>query len=71
MAVGFGLLGLEPRAFWSFTLAELNAAVRGRFGAAASERPLSRRDLIALGQQYPDTEHVLTKDDAHGCEPAG
>ncbi len=56
MAVGFGLLGLEPRAFWSFTLAELNAAVRGRFGAAASERPLSRHDLSTLEQRYPDTQ---------------
>ncbi|WP_439542646.1 phage tail assembly chaperone [Hyphomicrobium sp.] len=58
MAVGFGLLGLEPRAFWSFTLAELNAAVRGRFGAAASERPLSRRDLTTLEQRYPDTKNA-------------
>ncbi|MBX9861590.1 MAG: phage tail assembly chaperone [Hyphomicrobium sp.] len=56
MAVGFGLLGLEPRAFWSFTLAELNAAVRGRFGTASIERPLSRRDLSALEQRYPDTQ---------------
>lgn len=54
MAIGFGLLGLEPRAFWSLTLAELDAAVRGRFGSAPSERPLSRRDLAELAQRYPD-----------------
>lgn len=54
MAIGFGLLGLEPRAFWSLTLAELNAAVRGRFGAASAERPPSRTDLDALTKRYPD-----------------
>jgi uncharacterized phage protein (TIGR02216 family) len=54
MAIGFGLLGLEPRAFWSLTIAELNAAVRGRFGTARQETPLSRRDLAALVQRYPD-----------------
>ncbi len=55
MAIGFGLLGLEPRAFWSLTLAELDAAVRGRFGAARLERPPSRRDLMQLEHRYPDT----------------
>jgi uncharacterized phage protein (TIGR02216 family) len=54
MAIGFGLLGLEPRAFWSLTLAELDAAVRGRFGAARNEQPPSRRDLADLAQRYPD-----------------
>jgi uncharacterized phage protein (TIGR02216 family) len=54
MAIGFGLLGLEPRAFWSLTLAELDAAVRGRFGAVRSERPPSRRELDALTARYPD-----------------
>ena len=54
MAIGFGLLGLEPRAFWSLTLAALVAAVRGHFGSAHSARPLSRRDLAELPQRYPD-----------------
>jgi uncharacterized phage protein (TIGR02216 family) len=54
MAVGFGLLGLEPRAFWSLTLAELDAAVRGRFGAAISAAPPARRDLERLSERYPD-----------------
>lgn len=56
MAIGFGLLGLEPRAFWSLTLAELNAAVRGRFGAARPDAPPSRRDLADLAQRYPDKQ---------------
>lgn len=55
MAIGFGLLGLEPRAFWGLTLAELDAAVRGRFGAGRSERPPSRRELTDLAQRYPDS----------------
>lgn len=55
MAIGFGLLGLEPRAFWSLTLAELDAAVRGRFGTMRAERPPSRRELTELSQRFPDT----------------
>lgn len=54
MAVGFGLLGLEPRAFWSLTLPELDAAVRGRFGMQRSEEPPSRRELSELQHRYPD-----------------
>lgn len=54
MAIGFGLLGLDPRAFWSLTLAELEAAVRGRLGGAAQERPMSRRELSSLEERYPD-----------------
>lgn len=55
MAIGFGLLGLEPRAFWSLTLPELDAAVRGRFGAARAERPPSRREIDQLTQRFPDS----------------
>ena len=55
MAMGFGLLGLEPRAFWSLTLAELDAAIRGRFGTAINERPPTRRELDALRDRFPDT----------------
>ncbi len=54
MAIGFGLLGLEPHAVWSLTLAELDAAGRGRFGAVRSERPPSRGELDALAERYPD-----------------
>lgn len=54
MAIGFGLLGLDPRAFWSLTPAELGAAVRGRFGAAAQERPPSRHELTNLQERFPD-----------------
>lgn len=54
MAIGFGLLGLEPRAFWSLTLQELDAAIRGRFGAARLEGPPSRHALDELARRYPD-----------------
>jgi uncharacterized phage protein (TIGR02216 family) len=57
MALGFGLLGLEPRAFWALTPKELEAAIRGRFGQAALEVPLSRRDLGALMHRFPDAGH--------------
>jgi uncharacterized phage protein (TIGR02216 family) len=32
MAMGLGLLGLAPGAFWAMTPVELDAAIRGRFG---------------------------------------
>lgn len=48
MALGFGLLGLEPRAFWTLTLAELNAAVRGRLGIVRPETPMTRREFEDL-----------------------
>lgn len=54
MAIGFGLLGVEPRAFWSLTLAELDAAIRGRLGPMNSEAPPARTDLVSLMQRFPD-----------------
>jgi hypothetical protein len=54
MAIGFGLLGLEPRAFWSLTIAELEAAVRGRFGSRPTEGPPSKADVASLTCRYPD-----------------
>mgnify|MGYP001294818046 FL=1 len=56
MAIGFGLLGLAPRAFWSLTLAELDAAVRGRLGGALPGRPPARSELTALMKRFPDLE---------------
>ncbi len=53
MALGFGVLRLAPREFWSLTLRELEAAVRG-LGGANSTTPLVRTDLTALMQRFPD-----------------
>ena len=56
LTVGFGLLRLSPRDFWSMTPRELAAAMRD-FGAAAVP---ARSDLDTLMAAYPDkrsTEH--------------
>lgn len=63
MAIGFGLLGLESRAFWNLTLAELDAAVRGRFGAVRPERPMSRDELTQLERLYPDGKRQGSHDE--------
>lgn len=54
MAAGLGLLGLSPRAFWNATPKEIAAALRGRFGEAAFETPITRRELSDLMQKFPD-----------------
>lgn len=54
MAAGLGVLRLEPRAFWSMTPKELEAALRGIAGPAAVERPLARHDLDTLIEKFPD-----------------
>ena len=40
MAMGLGVLGLAPGAFWAMTPTELEAAIRGRFGQVGCEAPL-------------------------------
>lgn len=55
MAAGLGTLRLSPRDFWAMTPRELDAALRGAFGAPlAGPKPPSRQDLVALMQRYPD-----------------
>ena len=54
MAIGFGLLGLEPRAFWTMTAKELASAIRGRLGSAWTEGPPSKGDVAALMKSFPD-----------------
>lgn len=53
MAMGLGVLGLAPAAFWAMTPKELEAAVRGRMGRAV-EAPLSRASLETMMTQFPD-----------------
>jgi uncharacterized phage protein (TIGR02216 family) len=55
MAVGFGLLGLAPAAFWAMTPRELAAAVRGRLGPAPATPP-NKDEMRALMQRFPDKE---------------
>jgi len=54
MALGLGVLGLSPDAFWAITPRELDALLRGRFGAGMSGQALSRHELGSLMQQFPD-----------------
>lgn len=53
MEAGLGALRLSPRDFWAMTPRELDAGLRGLFGPRVSA-PLSRGDLTALMQRYPD-----------------
>jgi uncharacterized phage protein (TIGR02216 family) len=55
MAVGLGLLRLEPRAFWSMTPTEFAAAARAILGPERlqPERP-TRSSLSDLIAQFPD-----------------
>lgn len=54
MAIGLGVLGLTPLAFWALTPKELDAALRGKFGTGFAPQALSQSDLQALMQQFPD-----------------
>ena len=54
MAAGLGLLGLAPAVFWSMTLRELDAALRGRLGSGALEGAPDSETLAALIQRFPD-----------------
>lgn len=53
MGVGLGVLGLGPDVFWGMTVQELAAAIRGRFGSEPVV-PLSRSELAAMMQRFPD-----------------
>lgn len=62
MAFGFGVLRLDPIAFWGLTLPEFKAAVRGRQGGGANAEPLPRTALSALMRQFPDVGEARTHD---------
>ena len=54
MAAGFGLLRLSPAVFWSLTLRELDAALRGLLGPNAQRATPDRSALETLMQHFPD-----------------
>ncbi len=58
MAAGLGVLRLEPRAFWSMTPRELEAALAGMFGRVGEEGPPTRGELSGLMQRFPDERCV-------------
>jgi uncharacterized phage protein (TIGR02216 family) len=53
MEAGLGTLRLAPSVFWAMTPRELEAALRGAFGARVP-RTMSRDNLAALMALYPD-----------------
>ena len=63
MAAGVRGLGLDPKAFWALTPAELSVMLSPQTSPAA----LSRAELDALVAAYPDAPHEekpITKRDA-------
>ena len=54
MAAGLGALRLPPPVFWAMTPRELDAALRGAFGAVPETAVPSRSELAALMECYPD-----------------
>jgi uncharacterized phage protein (TIGR02216 family) len=56
MTAGLGTLRLAPRDFWSMTPRELDAALRGALGLVAAAPSMTRSDLVALMEAYPDSE---------------
>jgi uncharacterized phage protein (TIGR02216 family) len=57
MAIGLGVLRLPPQAFWSMTTVELAAAIDGLRGRPSplAAAPLTRAELLALMERFPDT----------------
>ncbi|RUP11111.1 phage tail assembly chaperone [Hyphomicrobium sp.] len=58
MELGLGVLGMVPAVFWSLTPRELQAALAGKFGDAGGNRELTRLDLDALMQRFPDERPI-------------
>ena len=56
MAAGLGVLRLAPKAFWSMTPKEFEAALNGLFGKGETGGAPSRFDLEELMQRFPDQE---------------
>ncbi|HEY4343034.1 MAG TPA: phage tail assembly chaperone [Parvibaculum sp.] len=54
MELGLGHLRLAPRDFWRMTLPELAAAARGSGLGSFTQSSMSREQLIALNEDYPD-----------------
>ena len=66
MAMGLGALKLAPAAFWAMTPREFDAALEGHFGRRRRDGALSRPDLDALMDMFPDLSEEPTDDAEHG-----
>ena len=54
MALGLGILRLDPAAFWSMTLPEFTAAANAVLGPRANHPLPTRGDLARLMAEFPD-----------------
>ncbi len=54
MIVGLGHLGVSPDIFWSMTLPELDAALRGHYGIGPATQAMTRAALVAMLRAHPD-----------------
>lgn len=55
MAIGIGLLGLAPEAFWKMTLREFEAAASVVQGQSLKYGPPTKVELTRLMTRFPDT----------------
>lgn len=58
MGFAFGVLCLAPQIFWAMTPKELDAAIEGRLGRGASAPAMTRAELKACMQRFPDEERT-------------
>jgi uncharacterized phage protein (TIGR02216 family) len=56
MAIGFGVLKLSSRDFWTLTPRELAAAVEGLTGRAGA--PMDRETFEDLARRFPDGDAI-------------
>lgn len=56
--MGLGVLGHAPDVFWRMSPRELAAAIAGRSGQGARERPMDKGEFDRLMQQFPDGGHA-------------
>ena len=54
MAMGLGILRLDPKSFWSMTPLEFAAAARAVLGPTEAPGLPTRDSLAALMARYPD-----------------
>lgn len=58
MAFAFGVLRLPPEIFWAMTPKELDAAIHGRIGREVMQPAMTRDELDAYMQRFPDEERA-------------
>lgn len=63
MAIGLGGLRLTPDAFWSLSIPELKAAIRGLQGGSGMADPLPRDVLTTLMMRFPDHPEYTSQAD--------